>query len=231
MGCSPWGEAILIDPLGSWLSNGPGGGTPKDPHMGLQDQHSASSPKCWPTTCRKLSTDSAFSPFLLRSRHCRGTLRRAALGWGQGPLPAPGSCWFGPTRNPEAAAQAGGAKPAIPGASAQRGVRPQDGGVGGAAAWVGRARSQQPTQGVLSLGLHPPRSPLGRGVVGSPTPYDLPSQLLLRSTCQRSLVTDPSTLWRGLANGQRRAGWGRKATSPGLTWPWSPLTSSSSYHF
>lgn len=63
MGCSPWWEAILVDPLGSWLSNGRGG-TPKDPHMGLQDQRSAFSPKCWPTTSRKLSTDSAFSLFL-----------------------------------------------------------------------------------------------------------------------------------------------------------------------
>lgn len=83
-------------------------------------------------------------PLLLRSRHCRGTLRGAALGWGQGPLPAPGSCWFGPSRNPEAAAQAGGAKPAVPEASAQRGLGPQDRGVGGAAAWVGLATPSSP---------------------------------------------------------------------------------------
>lgn len=159
-------------------------------------------------------------PFLLRSRHCSGALRRAALGWGQGPLPAPGSCWFGPSRSLDAAAQAGGAKPAVPGASGQQGLRPQDRGVGSAAAWVGLTHSQQLTQGILSLGLHPPRSPLGREVVGSPSTYDLPSQLPLRSTCQRSLVTNSSTLWRGLANGQRRAGWGRKSAphlaSPGL---------------
>lgn len=159
-------------------------------------------------------------PLLLRSRHCRGTLRPATRGWGQGPLPAPGSCWFGPSRSPDAAAQAGGAKPAVPGASGQQGLRPQDRGVGSAAAWVGLAHSRQLTQGTLSLGLHPPRSPLGRQVVGSPTPYDLPPQLPLRPTCQRSLVTDSSTHWRGLADGQRRAGWGRKSAthlaSPGL---------------
>lgn len=87
-----------------------------------------------------------------------------------------------------AAAQAGRAEPAAPGASGWRGSVPRTGAVGRAAAWVRLAHSHQPTRGVLSLGSPPSQEPLGREVVGSPNPYDLLSQPPLRPTCQRSQV-------------------------------------------
>lgn len=56
---------------------------------------------------------------------------------------------------------------------------------------------------------------LGREVVGSP-PRDQPSQLLLIPTCQRSLVTEPSTLQEASPMGRGALGGAGKVASPGL---------------
>lgn len=99
MGCGPWWEAVLVDPLGSWLSNGPGMGGEYPQRSSREFTRSALSflSKVLAHHLQealRTQPPRLFSPSekqASQSPCCRGTLSRAGSGVGKGPSPC---SWF-----------------------------------------------------------------------------------------------------------------------------------------